>query len=130
MTDDEITSLAEDYIAREEAAHRRFQDALPTIVDLVAPLWHLGDGYGGYVLRCIAEQFEPPPPPPKKKTAIPSRTRKRVFERDGYRCVFCGGWEDLTVDHIHPESLGGPSTFDNLQTACRPCNSAKGTGVL
>ncbi|MVT28523.1 HNH endonuclease [Acidovorax citrulli] len=43
-----------------------------------------------------------------------------------YRCVSCGGFKDLTCDHIHPESKGGPTTLDNLQTMCRPCNSKKG----
>lgn len=61
-----------------------------------------------------------------KKQPIPRAVAKQVFERDAYRCVRCASWTDLTVDHIHPESKGGPLTLDNLQTLCRSCNSAKG----
>lgn len=63
------------------------------------------------------------------KTRIPLNLRKRVIERDGYYCVYCD--EDLTngeihIDHVIPESQGGPTTFDNLQVTCRKCNLAKG----
>lgn len=64
--------------------------------------------------------------PPYAKAKISRSLSKRVFERDAYRCVTCGGHHDLTCDHIIPESKGGPTEFDNLQTMCRPCNSRKG----
>ena len=62
----------------------------------------------------------------KPKEKISGALRKLVFERDGYRCVTCGDWHDLSADHIVPESKGGPTTFENLQTMCRSCNSRKG----
>jgi 5-methylcytosine-specific restriction endonuclease McrA len=52
-----------------------------------------------------------------------------VFERDAYRCVVCGTWLDLTVDHIIPRARGGTNEFGNLQTLCRSCNSRKGTRI-
>lgn len=55
--------------------------------------------------------------------------RERIYERDGHKCVFCGSPDDLTLDHIHPKSLGGADTEDNLQTLCRSCNSSKGARV-
>jgi HNH endonuclease len=55
--------------------------------------------------------------------------RERIYRRDGYRCLSCGSREDLTLDHIHPKSLGGADTESNLQTLCRPCNSSKGARV-
>lgn len=64
--------------------------------------------------------------PPLIKSKIPQKLRWQVFRRDGYACKFCGEIEDLTVDHIESEKSGGEATFDNLQTLCRPCNSAKG----
>lgn len=67
--------------------------------------------------------------PQKLKKTISQALRKFVFERDAYRCVYCGDWHDLTVDHIYPEALGGTLDPDNLQTLCRPCNSKKGTRV-
>ena len=38
-------------------------------------------------------------------------------------------WSAGYWDAIHPYSLGGEDTFDNLQTLCRPCNSRKGARV-
>lgn len=63
---------------------------------------------------------------PYVKKPIPSKLRWQIFRRDNYRCVHCRANEDLTVDHIYPEVLGGPATPSNLQTLCRPCNSKKG----
>lgn len=65
-----------------------------------------------------------------RKTQISSTLRKLVFERDKYRCTYCGTHEDLTLDHIHPESKGGETTADNLCTACKSCNSSKGVKTL
>ncbi len=68
-----------------------------------------------------------PVSPRYKKAPIPNSLRKKVFERDGYRCVLCADWHDLAADHIIPESKGGPTTLDNLQTLCRTCNLRKGS---
>ena len=53
-------------------------------------------------------------------------SRQNVFKRDGNRCQYCGVPHDLTLDHVHPKSKGGKTTWDNLITACRRCNSNKG----
>jgi 5-methylcytosine-specific restriction endonuclease McrA len=53
-------------------------------------------------------------------------TRREVFARDGYSCQYCGGRNDLTLDHVTPRHRGGPHTWENLTTACRPCNHGKG----
>lgn len=60
---------------------------------------------------------------------IPNSLRFAVYERDNYTCLHCGTSEQLSLDHIHPYSLGGKDTRDNLQTLCRPCNSRKGARV-
>jgi 5-methylcytosine-specific restriction endonuclease McrA len=62
-----------------------------------------------------------------QKKKISGALSKAVFERDAYRCVRCTSHIDLTCDHIKPESKGGETTLENLQTMCRPCNSSKGT---
>lgn len=49
-----------------------------------------------------------------------------LIERDGYKCAVCGGFEDLTIDHLKPLSKGGGDDLDNLKIYCRACNSAKG----
>ena len=61
-----------------------------------------------------------------KKKSISQKLRVKVFERDRYRCLGCGTWKSLSIDHIIPESSGGPTVFENLQTLCRSCNSRKG----
>jgi 5-methylcytosine-specific restriction endonuclease McrA len=65
----------------------------------------------------------------QNKARIPLNLRRRVLERDGYYCVYCD--EDLReseihMDHVIPESKGGPTSYDNLQVTCRKCNLAKG----
>lgn len=71
------------------------------------------------------------PPLPERartqKVAIPAALRWEVWERDNFTCLHCGVRRFLTIDHIVPESGGGPTTLANLQTLCRPCNSRKGT---
>jgi hypothetical protein len=54
-------------------------------------------------------------------------TRENVFKRDDYECVYCGDSHrrDLTIDHVIPQSKGGPNTWDNLVTACKRCNNEK-----
>lgn len=54
-------------------------------------------------------------------------TRENIFKRDAWTCVYC---EDnrrklLTIDHVIPQSKGGPNTWENLVTACKKCNGAK-----
>lgn len=53
-------------------------------------------------------------------------TRQNIFKRDGFECKYCGKEEDLTIDHVIPRSKNGKSTWKNLVTACKTCNSLKG----
>lgn len=62
--------------------------------------------------------------------------RQKVFDRDKWRCHICKGKIDsnlkapdpgsATLDHIHPLSLGGSHTYDNVKAAHYGCNSARG----
>jgi hypothetical protein len=55
------------------------------------------------------------------------RLRTAVFQRDGFRCVYCGSSDQrLECDHVTPLSRGGTNDLTNLATACRPCNLSKG----
>ncbi|MCH8123567.1 MAG: HNH endonuclease [Bacteroidetes bacterium] len=60
---------------------------------------------------------------PYKKIMI---TRKNVLRRDRHRCQYCNSKNQLTVDHVVPKSRGGKDTWENLVTACIPCNNRKG----
>ena len=56
-------------------------------------------------------------------------TRSMIYKRDGNKC-HCGATKDLSLDHVHPRSRGGQDTWENLVTACRTCNTAKGSHLL
>ena len=53
-------------------------------------------------------------------------TRLNVFKRDSHLCQYCGSKGDLSLDHVLPRSRGGSSSWKNLVTACKPCNTRKG----
>lgn len=62
--------------------------------------------------------------------------RRRIFERDGWRCQLCRRKVDPTkevphpraptIDHIVPLAAGGTHEPANVQTACFLCNCVKG----
>lgn len=63
---------------------------------------------------------------------VPPRTphlnSAAIFERDGYRCAYCGNVfqkNDLNLDHVIPESRGGTTTWTNLVCSCKRCNTLK-----
>lgn len=80
-----------------------------------------------------------------KYDKLPARdvkySRENVLHRDKYRCQYCGikvgdqiktdivfqtlHVKDLTIDHVIPRSKGGNSTWPNVVTCCRACNSIK-----
>ena len=52
--------------------------------------------------------------------------RKRILNRDGYRCRACGRPGRLEVDHVVPIQRGGAAwDADNLQALCRSCHIEK-----
>lgn len=58
-------------------------------------------------------------------------SRRALFARDGWRCVYCGTpGGRLTLDHVVPRSRGGDSVWENVVTACSPCNLRKGDRTL
>ena len=60
------------------------------------------------------------------RQAIPADLRWRVWDRDNFTCLHCGTRKHLSIDHIIPESQGGLTIIENLQTLCVRCNSKKG----
>jgi hypothetical protein len=59
--------------------------------------------------------------------------RKRIHERDGWRCAWCfadlrgdGAQGVRTLDHVVPRSRGGDNAASNLVTACGGCNLERG----
>ena len=58
-------------------------------------------------------------------------SKTNILKRDHYSCQYCGSkTNDLTVDHVVPQSKGGASTWENLVCACFQCNNMKGDSLL
>lgn len=91
----------------------------------------LGFGLEGHYFRdivlAIAGQSENATPVSQQKGKIPDSLRRQVIERDGFRCRYCGETVNRPqLDHVTPESRGGPTSLNNLVVSCKRCNSAKG----
>lgn len=72
----------------------------------------------------------------KLPSAVVTFSRRNIFKRDHYTCMYCGvqpGPENLTIDHVIPRSSPdglGKSTWENCVLACVPCNKKKGSRTL
>lgn len=61
-----------------------------------------------------------------KPATYPAFTRFNLFLRDRFACQYCGHDHDLTFDHVIPRAYGGRTSWENVTTACAPCNVRKG----
>lgn len=115
----------------DEATLRKFRSFLARNREDLRIAARLGDGQGGWLIEILREELgvERIPRARHHKKKIPAHLRIAVYERDEYRCCDCGGHRDLSCDHRIPESRGGETTMENLQTLCRKCNSKKGTSM-
>ena len=64
---------------------------------------------------------------------IPNRiyrlSKKNVFARDNWTCQYCKSKvsdTSGTIDHVVPRAKGGESSWENLVTSCKTCNTKKG----
>tara|TARA_B100002003_G_scaffold244540_1_gene270801 strand:- start:559 stop:1035 length:477 start_codon:yes stop_codon:yes gene_type:complete len=64
-----------------------------------------------------------------RRPSIPQKTKDKVWNRDGGKCVQCGSNENIEFDHIIPFSKGGSSTYRNLQILCEKCNRVKSANI-
>jgi hypothetical protein len=69
-----------------------------------------------FVLRNDLEDFTP-------------EQKKKILERDNYKCVVCGRGKadgvELQIDHIKPKDKGGKAEVENWQTLCAMHNFRK-----
>jgi len=56
--------------------------------------------------------------------------RRSIKEYFDNTCVYCGKTYDLSqlsIDHVHPRSLGGADVANNVVCSCTRCNQEKGS---
>lgn len=66
----------------------------------------------------------------KRQNMNPHFTRRNVYIRDMFTCVYCQGKfppGQLTYDHVTARSKGGATDWTNVLTACNSCNNRKGS---
>lgn len=64
---------------------------------------------------------------------VPRPDINTLFKRDKFKCAYCNEHykkEHLTQDHIIPQSLNGPNTWENLISSCKNCNNKKADRTL
>lgn len=69
---------------------------------------------------------------------IPVSIKQEIIKRDDFQCTFispitgvrCGAKTNLEFDHIHPFSLGGSSTLDNMRCLCKAHNQLEAITIL
>ena len=64
---------------------------------------------------------------PRRKKAV-RFSRINIMTRDGFSCQYCGKKltiSQLTYDHVRPRSQKGPTSWENIVSACYPCNGKK-----
>ena len=62
----------------------------------------------------------------------PRFSKYNVHLRDMFVCQYCNSkfsQKELTLDHVHPISKGGRTSWENIVSACNPCNSRKGNKI-
>ena len=68
-----------------------------------------------------------------KRKKTPRFSKTNVFLRDLHHCQYCNTLFPkgvLTLDHVLPISHGGKTSWENIVTACSPCNARKGNNKL
>jgi len=121
----------------ERRATAKVQRLAVKFAEAAEPLWHMGDGYGGFVLKLLDEAFTargltgPPRGDRRRRDSVSRELRDRVIARDGLVCQYCKANlmpSEATIDHVVPVSRGGSDDLENLRVACRKCNVKKGAG--
>ena len=59
----------------------------------------------------------------------PPLSKYNLLARDNSCCQYCSitlHKREATIDHVVPRSQGGRTSWDNVVTACNPCNRKKG----
>ena len=55
--------------------------------------------------------------------------RRDIYNKYDGHCAYCGKkieYDDMTIDHIIPQSKGGKDNLENTIPSCQLCNNQKG----
>ena len=92
------------------------------------------ESYSDWIVRSPSVEMEVPAIMMLRDFVKVSRTMKyskyNVFLRDGFECQYCGydgtaRPHTLTIDHYTSRHCGGSTHWENVVTACEPCNLKK-----
>ena len=62
----------------------------------------------------------------KRPFAQRKLSKKEIFLRDRHTCQYCGQQtRELTLDHVTPRRQKGGHSWENIVSACIPCNRSK-----
>lgn len=64
----------------------------------------------------------------RRRQAFTMPAHRNIWVREGGKCAYCGKvitLRQVTKDHVHPRSKGGPDTLLNVVAACETCNAKK-----
>ena len=67
-----------------------------------------------------------------RRRALVPFTRANIYARDNHTCAYCRTQfelDALTFDHVVPVAQGGARGWENIVTACIPCNRKKGANT-
>ena len=67
-----------------------------------------------------------------RRRRTPRFSRYNLHLRDMFTCQYCltqFPQKDLTLDHVIPISRGGKTNWNNIVSACKPCNGHKGNSL-
>jgi hypothetical protein len=68
----------------------------------------------------------------RKETGA-EKALRAAYKIDGGECFYCKqavAEDELTIDHVEPDALGGKAHLQNLVVAHKRCNAAKGHRVI
>jgi 5-methylcytosine-specific restriction endonuclease McrA len=62
------------------------------------------------------------PKPLRRNAPLYAELHRKILERDGWRCQYCGSMQNLQVHHIQSRAQVGGDTEWNLITLCASCH--------
>ncbi|MGC1394267.1 MAG: HNH endonuclease [Coleofasciculaceae cyanobacterium] len=59
--------------------------------------------------------------------------KQKLIDVYGSYCWWCAKplkEGEITLEHLHPKSLGGSNSLENLRLACKNCNASRGNSLF